>query len=279
MNVSYFIRRGTTVKGPFSPAKLKALAEKKKLSNADHISETADGPWESLASAYQKIFSISQSGAELPLLTVTTWHVKKGLLGKYYVDFRCPNCNEELKSDKNKLVQRENCPVCKVEFVFDESVADELSSIRQRLAAETEATFLDKKQRKEEQQREEEHQIPTHQMDNPTARQLEYAQALGIRLEYSVDKETISKLIDKELMKRREEPNQNQLRLAQHYGIDVTRINSFDGMVEMIYDHIKARRWAFCVTSLRPSGGGTRKAIYQISMRTRSLMHSKQTRS
>jgi hypothetical protein len=45
----YYIKRGETVKGPFSAEKLQALKKAKKLKADDGVSEFRKGPWESFA--------------------------------------------------------------------------------------------------------------------------------------------------------------------------------------------------------------------------------------
>lgn len=49
MSEEYFIRRGTTVKGPISLEKLRAAHAMMKLTSSDEISTSAEGPWKKFA--------------------------------------------------------------------------------------------------------------------------------------------------------------------------------------------------------------------------------------
>jgi Zn-finger nucleic acid-binding protein len=152
--MSYFIQRGTTVKGPFSQAKLKALVQEKKLKKNDGISESADGPWEPLSTAYKRIRHSAQSKTLPTIPTIDDWSVKRGLLGKYKINFVCPQCSTELNSDESDIGQRDYCPQCRFYFVLSSSVAEDISSDRERRYEEEEKKSKEKQQRKLERQQE-----------------------------------------------------------------------------------------------------------------------------
>jgi hypothetical protein len=46
--MKYFLRRGTSVKGPYEVAKIRALLDAAKVKPADHVSESKNGPWKSI---------------------------------------------------------------------------------------------------------------------------------------------------------------------------------------------------------------------------------------
>jgi len=52
---SYHIKRGTTLKGPFSVKKLQSLMKAKKLKPSDEVSQAPEGPWERLGDVYKTI--------------------------------------------------------------------------------------------------------------------------------------------------------------------------------------------------------------------------------
>jgi TM2 domain-containing membrane protein YozV/Zn-finger nucleic acid-binding protein len=153
MGVSYFIQRGTTVKGPFSKAQLKKLTEEKKLKKSDGFSKSADGPWEPFGSAYKQIFSSAPSPAKSPVPTIKAWKVKRGLLGKVQVNFKCPGCSNELKSDESDVLQQDYCSACGAGFMLGQEVADEIAVIRERIAEEKAAKDLENQQKKREKQK------------------------------------------------------------------------------------------------------------------------------
>ena len=51
----YFIKRGETVKGPFTIEKLQYLKKAKKLKADDGVSQSAEGPWDRLGAVYKSI--------------------------------------------------------------------------------------------------------------------------------------------------------------------------------------------------------------------------------
>ena len=51
----YFVKRGETVKGPFSLEKLQSLLAEKKLKGNDLVGASNDGPWERLAAVHKSI--------------------------------------------------------------------------------------------------------------------------------------------------------------------------------------------------------------------------------
>jgi hypothetical protein len=159
VGMSYFIQRGTTVKGPFSQAKLKALVQEKKLKNSDGISESADGPWEPLGgTAYKRIRHSAHSGTTPTTPIINDWSVKRGLLGKYRIKFVCPQCSTQLNSEESDIGQRDSCIQCGLYFVLSDSVAEHIISDRERRSEEksTKAaiTHARKLERQQERQRE-----------------------------------------------------------------------------------------------------------------------------
>lgn len=85
-------------------------------------------------------------------------------------------------------------------------------------------------------------------MPPATARQVEYAMALGVVIPSRCDKDTMSPLIDAAVQKLDDPPNDRQLQLAKQFEIPLpsTAKTSRD-VVELLYDHLKARRWVFSV--------------------------------
>jgi hypothetical protein len=57
MAAKYFIKRGKTVKGPFTVEKLQALKKAKKVKADDEISQSAEGPWDRLGNVYKSILN------------------------------------------------------------------------------------------------------------------------------------------------------------------------------------------------------------------------------
>ena len=51
----YFVKRGETVKGPFSPEKLQELLSAKKLKANDLIGTSDGGSWESMTAVHKAI--------------------------------------------------------------------------------------------------------------------------------------------------------------------------------------------------------------------------------
>jgi hypothetical protein len=101
----YFIKRGETVKGPYSVEKLRALKEAKKLKADDEISQARKGPWDRLGAVYKSILKegrvvdteddvLSDEDDEFVLLSAgevaeKTQTIKKEESGSAA---RCPNC-------------------------------------------------------------------------------------------------------------------------------------------------------------------------------------------
>jgi Zn-finger nucleic acid-binding protein len=156
--MSYFIRRGTTVKGPFSQAKLKELVQEKKLKQVDGISRSADGPWQSLGTVYKRIFGDIQSRTKPVTPTISDWTVNRGLLGKYKIEFVCPECSTELSSEESDIGQQDHCPKCGLYFVLSSSVADEIAVEREQRDGSKKAAAEEKQRQREEQQRQREEQ-------------------------------------------------------------------------------------------------------------------------
>jgi hypothetical protein len=85
-------------------------------------------------------------------------------------------------------------------------------------------------------------------MSPATARQLEYAAALGIQIPASCDKDSISKLIDAAVQSLDDPPNSGQLRLARSFNIHVPpTVKVSRDLVDLLYEHLKARRWVYSV--------------------------------
>ena len=53
--VQYHIKRGESLKGPFTVDKLQSLIKAKKLKPSDKVSQSPDGPWERLGDVYKAI--------------------------------------------------------------------------------------------------------------------------------------------------------------------------------------------------------------------------------
>ena len=96
MAEQYFVKRGETVKGPFSLKKIQQLEAAKKLKANDLIGTNESGPWERVT-AYNRILSSAQRGTIPVVATIEAWRVKRGLLGQFQVNFKCPGCKAELK--------------------------------------------------------------------------------------------------------------------------------------------------------------------------------------
>ena len=150
MSVSYFIKRGGTVKGPFDRAELKTLIQGKKLKKTDGISKSADGPWNQVGSSVKQMFGSAKTPAQPTIPTIKAWKVKRGLLGKIQVNFKCPGCRNELKSDESEVLQQDYCSACGAGFMLGQQVADEIAVVRERVAAEKAAKQLESQQRMQE---------------------------------------------------------------------------------------------------------------------------------
>jgi len=85
-------------------------------------------------------------------------------------------------------------------------------------------------------------------MAPPTARQIEYAMALGIDIPSRIDLEGISPLIDAAVKKLDSPPNAKQLKMANEFGIEIPNtVKTSRDVVDLLYEHLKARRWVYSV--------------------------------
>jgi Zn-finger nucleic acid-binding protein len=148
--MTYFIRRGTVVKGPFSQAKLKSLVQKSKIKKSDTISVSPDGPWEPITTAHSRT---SQRTRAPRLPTVKDCVVTLGLLGKYKIDFACPQCSIDLTSGEDDIGDQDHCPTCGIYFILSSSIAGEVAADREQRAIEKKAAGDEKQRKREEKQR------------------------------------------------------------------------------------------------------------------------------
>ena len=132
----YFVKRGETVKGPFSLKKLQQLEAAKKLTANDLIGANESGPWEPIAAVYKSIhageslsLTVSDSesaeqasakpsdfGKNLPLLKDGEL-VKKRLTGKTVLRGTCPNCGTGLTLTQPEILKsKDACPDCATWF-------------------------------------------------------------------------------------------------------------------------------------------------------------------
>ncbi len=151
--MGYFIQRESTVKGPFSQAKLKTLVQEKKLRKNDAISDSVDGPWEPLATAYNRIFGFPQNATQPTIPAINEWTVNRGLFGNYKIEFACPKCNADLRSEEGDIGQRDYCPQCGVYFVLHSSVAEEIAADREQRSIKKQAAADEKQRKRDEKQR------------------------------------------------------------------------------------------------------------------------------
>jgi len=205
--------------------------------------------------------------------------IRKNMLGRYQVLYKCAKCKEGLHSPREDIGQSDTCPTCQTQFVvpgvkeLQEFLERENAAAEQKAQAATEKAAIRAKRRvaKEEQRSarkkqlaaEEEEQLRMaeseegrrmeqleprlSQKDGPTARQIEYARALGIPTPQNADKEKMSEMISKATRNKPNKPVKRQVDLAREYGVDTEGIESFEHMVSVIYRQIKARRWVFSV--------------------------------
>lgn len=128
--MSYFIKRGTDVKGPFSLGKIKGLIADKKLKNSDRISKTEDGPWEQLGSAYSRMVNSAKSNPPSNVSVVEDWKIKRGFRGTFKIAYKCPLCSAGLISEEEDVQKRDACPTCGKVILLDSSVADAIAAER-----------------------------------------------------------------------------------------------------------------------------------------------------
>jgi len=114
MAEQYFIKRGKTVKGPFTVEKLLALNNAKKLKANDGISQSTEGPWESISGSYKAKQSSEQpnpSPAEPSPKTVTCEDCG-GVVSRRAQS--CPHCGAPIGQSEDQV------PSAVAEYTDDE---------------------------------------------------------------------------------------------------------------------------------------------------------------
>jgi hypothetical protein len=107
MAEQFFIKRGEKINGPFSVEKLQGLKKAKKLKADDEISESAEGPWNSIAAYYkakQRVEQPSPSPAESSPKTVACEDYG-GIVSRRA--HQCPHCGAPIgQSERIKRIKR-----------------------------------------------------------------------------------------------------------------------------------------------------------------------------
>jgi len=131
---------------------LQALSQHNKLSQTDSLSESADGPWEPLSTAYKKLHHSAETRTPPTIPTVEDWSVKRRIFGEYKVEFLCPQCSADLVSAESDIGQKDFCPHCGFYFILNDSVSDAISADRVRRHEKNQKKSEEKKQRQLERQ-------------------------------------------------------------------------------------------------------------------------------
>jgi hypothetical protein len=62
----------------------------------------------------------------------TQYVVRKSLVGKHKVHYRCPSCASELESELSEAGKRDNCPNCSAEFVVPGTLERDVETERRK---------------------------------------------------------------------------------------------------------------------------------------------------
>ena len=121
--MSFFIKRGEKVQGPFSREQIVLLAKAKKIKGSDGIGNSSKGPFQELSTVW-KSFSDpqsekakpgrSQEDIESPVPAIIA--LKKSITGSYSVHYDCPACGERLISPLEDAGDQDECPDCQKTF-------------------------------------------------------------------------------------------------------------------------------------------------------------------
>jgi len=103
MAAQYFIKRGETVKGPFTVEKLQALKKAKKLKAGDRISQSAEGPWESFSVSYKAKQSSEQPNPSpaKPSPKTVACEDCGGIVSKRA--HQCPHCGSPIGQSEDQV--------------------------------------------------------------------------------------------------------------------------------------------------------------------------------
>lgn len=138
----YFIKRGKSVRGPFSLKKIQQLLSEGKLKRIDLVGRREDGPWRTVAAVRKKIQAgESPSGSLVGAAkkqknpkkkAASVYRVKEPLFGQSLkVIYPCHQCGTELVNPLAGAGQLDNCPVCgsehRVPGTLEKSVQRELN--------------------------------------------------------------------------------------------------------------------------------------------------------
>lgn len=137
MPEQYFIRRGKTVRGPFSPDDVKKRVTAGRIRDFDRISAARTGPWKRIS----EIPALApDSGSQNPInfdaaadqesagkAVDLSFRVRKPFFGRpLKVIYTCHNCDAELVNPLSKAGQTDSCAVCGAEHrVPGESALEE----------------------------------------------------------------------------------------------------------------------------------------------------------
>lgn len=138
----YFIKRGKSVRGPFSLRKMQQLLSEGKLKRLDLVGRWEDGPWRTVAAVRKKIQAEESPSDNLvgaakkqknpKKKAASVYRVKKPLFGQSLkVIYPCHQCSTELVNPLAGAGQLDNCPVCgsehRVPGTLEKSVQRELN--------------------------------------------------------------------------------------------------------------------------------------------------------
>jgi len=76
---------------------------------------------------------------------------------------------------------------------------------------------------------------------------MDYAQALGVRIHSNMDRETLSKRMDKAKAKMKKRANRNQKALAKRFGLEFDSAAVGWKLVDLLFNFLTARAWAYSV--------------------------------
>ena len=146
MPKQYFLKRGDKLRGPFDGQQVKAAIASKNVFSTDQISETREGPWQSIG-------DLIASAKKRSLPTVTQFEMSKTVFGTLVANYVCPFCKAELRSTEKELDGNEACPECNRQFLVSIDALAKLRSERQRVEKAQEQVRRKRQTKKEEKQR------------------------------------------------------------------------------------------------------------------------------
>ena len=140
MDLQYWIRRESKVRGPYSADKLVAASKAGKTHDGDAIATSESGPWHDLGRWLQK--------RDRPLTVgKVRYHTKPfglSLLGVgATVSYHCPKCNADCVSEVTVIGQGDTCEQCRAKYAFS---ADAQLIVEQVVAKEQQMALARQKE-------------------------------------------------------------------------------------------------------------------------------------